>query len=169
MPTPQSVSFEIGEHTIVLETGQIARQAHGAVVAKQGDAFVMATVVSARSASDADFFPLTVSYRAKMAAAGRILLAEAAIGEGRTQTASEALAEAWPVIEAKVECLLDPLDTLAECQRIATVLGDDTIASQAHQLADARLRSVAASITDPDVVRAFLDSAPARTVRAQAP
>lgn len=104
-----------------------------------------------------------------LAAAGRILLAEAAIGEGRTQTASEALAEAWPVIEAKVECLLDPLDTLAECQRIATVLGDDTIASQAHQLADARLRSVAASITDPDVVRAFLDSAPARTVRAQAP
>lgn len=104
-----------------------------------------------------------------LAVAGRVLLSEAAAGGGRTAIASEALATAWPVVEDNVECLMDPLDTLAECQRVAMALGNDTIASRAHQLADERMRSVAGSITDPDVVRAFLDSAPARTVQAQTP
>lgn len=72
MAAPQTVNFKLGTAEISLETGQIARQAHGAVVARQGKAFVLATLVSAATPSKADFFPLTVSYREKMAAAGRI-------------------------------------------------------------------------------------------------
>ncbi|MCB9871858.1 MAG: polyribonucleotide nucleotidyltransferase [Planctomycetes bacterium] len=55
------------------ETGRIARQASGAVVARCGDSVVLATVVGARAAAaSAAFFPLTVEYRERLAAAGRI-------------------------------------------------------------------------------------------------
>ncbi len=58
---------------LVLETGRIARQADGAVVAAYGETTVLATVVSAKSAKPGtDFFPLTVNYQEKAFAAGRI-------------------------------------------------------------------------------------------------
>ena len=58
---------------LVLETGKIARQADGAVLATYGETSVLATVVSARSAKPGqDFFPLTVNYQEKAFAAGRI-------------------------------------------------------------------------------------------------
>src|SRR5262245_59732066 len=58
---------------LVLETGKIARQADGAVVAAYGETTVLATVVSANSAKPGtDFFPLTVNYQEKAFAAGRI-------------------------------------------------------------------------------------------------
>ncbi len=58
---------------LVLETGKIARQADGAVVATYGETTVLATVVSAEAANaGADFFPLTVNYQEKAFAAGRI-------------------------------------------------------------------------------------------------
>ncbi|MGH6840716.1 MAG: polyribonucleotide nucleotidyltransferase, partial [Methylocella sp.] len=58
---------------LVLETGKIARQADGAVVATYGETTVLATVVSAKSAKPGgDFFPLTVNYQEKAFAAGRI-------------------------------------------------------------------------------------------------
>ena len=58
---------------LVLETGKIARQADGAVLATYGETSVLATVVSAKSAKPGqDFFPLTVNYQEKAFAAGRI-------------------------------------------------------------------------------------------------
>ena len=75
MPRPSSItkSLRYGEHLLTLETGEIARQASGAVMASLGDTVVLATVVSEKSArSDGDFFPLTVDYQEKTYAAGRI-------------------------------------------------------------------------------------------------
>ncbi len=58
---------------LVLETGKIARQADGAVVATYGETTVLATVVAAKAAKPGvDFFPLTVNYQEKAFAAGRI-------------------------------------------------------------------------------------------------
>jgi len=66
-------SFSYGAHTVTLETGEIARQADGAVVCSIGDTMVLATVVARRSAKPGqDFFPLTVDYVEKTYAAGRI-------------------------------------------------------------------------------------------------
>ncbi|MGA0382337.1 MAG: polyribonucleotide nucleotidyltransferase [Arenicellales bacterium] len=55
-----------------LETGQIARQASGAVMASLGETVVLVTVVAARESSGRDFFPLTVDYEERTYAAGRI-------------------------------------------------------------------------------------------------
>ncbi|MDD3484472.1 polyribonucleotide nucleotidyltransferase [Azovibrio restrictus] len=66
-------SFAYGEHQITLETGEVARQASGAVVVSMGDTVVLVTVVAAKSAKPGqDFFPLTVDYQEKFYAAGRI-------------------------------------------------------------------------------------------------
>lgn len=67
-----SKSFQYGNQTVTLETGEIARQADGAVIASMGDTVVLATVVAAREARGGDFFPLTVDYQEKAYAAGRI-------------------------------------------------------------------------------------------------
>lgn len=56
---------------ISIETGKLAKQAHGAVVVQMGDAMLLCTVVSNYNAADVDFLPLTVDYREKFAAAGR--------------------------------------------------------------------------------------------------
>lgn len=62
-----------GGRKLVLETGKIARQATGAVVATYGDTVVVATVVAAKEAkADQDFFPLTVNYQEKYYATGKI-------------------------------------------------------------------------------------------------
>ncbi|MFO7747290.1 MAG: polyribonucleotide nucleotidyltransferase [Orrella sp.] len=68
-----SKSFEYGQHTVTLETGEIARQASGAVVVSIEDTVVLATVVANKKAKPGqDFFPLTVDYVEKTYAAGRI-------------------------------------------------------------------------------------------------
>ena len=56
---------------ISIETGKLAKQAHGSVVVQMGNAMLLCTVVSNYEASDVDFLPLTVDYREKFAAAGR--------------------------------------------------------------------------------------------------
>ena len=62
-----------GERKLVLETGRIARQADGAVLASYGETAVLCTVVGQRSAREGqDFFPLTVNYEEKAFAAGKI-------------------------------------------------------------------------------------------------
>lgn len=65
--------IDLGDgRTISIETGKLAKQADGAVVVRMGDAMLLATVVSARTANPGiDFLPLTVDYREKFAAAGR--------------------------------------------------------------------------------------------------
>ena len=66
-------SFQYGDQTVVLETGEIARQSSGAVVVSMGDSVVLATVVAAKNAKPGqDFFPLTVDYVEKTYSAGRI-------------------------------------------------------------------------------------------------
>ena len=66
-------SFQYGQHTVTLETGEIARQASGAVVVSVEDTVILATVVGAKQAKPGqDFFPLTVDYVEKTYAAGRI-------------------------------------------------------------------------------------------------
>ncbi len=66
-------SFQYGQHTVTLETGEIARQASGAVLVTIDDTVVLATVVGAKKAKPGqDFFPLTVDYVEKTYAAGRI-------------------------------------------------------------------------------------------------
>ena len=73
MLNPIKKSFAYGEHTITIETGEIARQAGGAVLVTMNDTVVLATVVAARNAKPGqDFFPLTVDYQEKVYAAGRI-------------------------------------------------------------------------------------------------
>jgi polyribonucleotide nucleotidyltransferase len=65
--------FQYGQHSISLETGEIARQADGAVVVSMGETVVLVTVVGMKDGdSDKDFFPLTVDYQERVYAAGRI-------------------------------------------------------------------------------------------------
>lgn len=69
----KTVSIEWGGRTLTLETGRMARQADGAVLATYGDTQVLATAVAAKSPKPGiDFFPLTVNYQEKFYAAGRI-------------------------------------------------------------------------------------------------
>ncbi|MEN8174904.1 MAG: polyribonucleotide nucleotidyltransferase, partial [Pseudomonadota bacterium] len=71
--TPIKKTFQYGEHTVTLETGEIARQADGAVMVNMGDTVVLVTVVAERNAAEGrDFFPLTIDYQEKTYAAGKI-------------------------------------------------------------------------------------------------
>ncbi len=73
IPAAKTKTFDFGGQTVTLETGRVARQADGAVVATMGKTQVLATVVAARSKKPGqDFFPLSVHYQEKMYAAGRI-------------------------------------------------------------------------------------------------
>ena len=56
---------------IVLETGKLAKQAHGSVVVKMGKCMLLCTVVSSYNSAQVDFLPLTIDYREKFASAGR--------------------------------------------------------------------------------------------------
>ena len=65
--------FQYGDHTVTLETGEIARQASGAVVCSMGDTSVLVTCVAVKSEVEGrDFFPLTVNYQERTYAAGKI-------------------------------------------------------------------------------------------------
>jgi polyribonucleotide nucleotidyltransferase len=66
-------TFQYGKHTVTLETGEVARQASGAVIVKMDDTVLLVTVVAAKTAREGqDFFPLTVDYQEKFYAGGRI-------------------------------------------------------------------------------------------------
>ena len=70
---PVTKTFQYGNQTVTLETGRIARQATGAVLATMGDVKVLCTVVAAKSAKPGqDFFPLGVHYQEKAYAVGKI-------------------------------------------------------------------------------------------------
>lgn len=66
----QSIQLPDGRE-ITIETGVLAKQAHGSVVVRMGSTMLLATAVSNYEQSDVDFLPLTVDYREKFAAAGR--------------------------------------------------------------------------------------------------
>jgi polyribonucleotide nucleotidyltransferase len=66
-------TFQYGQHSVTLETGELARQADGAVVVTMGETVVLVTAVARKDAKPGqDFFPLTVNYQEKTYAAGRI-------------------------------------------------------------------------------------------------
>jgi polyribonucleotide nucleotidyltransferase len=68
----QNVSAKVGNHTISIETGKLAKQASGSVVISTGDSIVLVTACSGGHSPDARFFPLVVDYVEKQYAAGRI-------------------------------------------------------------------------------------------------
>ncbi|MBA3988044.1 MAG: polyribonucleotide nucleotidyltransferase [Idiomarina sp.] len=70
---PITKQFQYGQHTVTLETGAIARQASGAVLASIDDTAVLVTVVGKKDVNEGmDFFPLTVNYQERTYAAGKI-------------------------------------------------------------------------------------------------
>ncbi|GMQ96640.1 MAG: polyribonucleotide nucleotidyltransferase [Gammaproteobacteria bacterium] len=68
-----SKTFQYGAHQVTLETGEIARQASGAVMVNMGETIVLVTVVGRKEAMEGrDFFPMTIDYQEKTYAAGKI-------------------------------------------------------------------------------------------------
>ena len=65
------VEKEIGGKILSIETGKLARQAHGAVVVQYGETMVLVTATTAPPRGDIDSFPLSVDYREKLSAAGK--------------------------------------------------------------------------------------------------
>jgi polyribonucleotide nucleotidyltransferase len=74
IPKPITREIKLDDGRIItLETGKLAKQSHGSVVVRMGDTMLLATVVSSEDAKEGvDFLPLTVDYREKFAAAGRV-------------------------------------------------------------------------------------------------
>ncbi|MGH9689291.1 MAG: polyribonucleotide nucleotidyltransferase [Candidatus Acidiferrales bacterium] len=68
----EQVGLELGGRRLTLETGKMARQAHGSVVARYGDTVVLATACMDNKATEKDFLPLTVDYREYTYSAGKI-------------------------------------------------------------------------------------------------
>ena len=71
-PAPHQVTVDVGGRPLILETGKIAKQANGAIVARYGDTVVLTTACMAPTANDRDFLPLTVDYRENTYSAGKI-------------------------------------------------------------------------------------------------
>ncbi len=71
IPMPNHVTRLIGQKEITIETGRLAKQADGAVTIRSGDTILIVTAVGATKPTEKDFFPLTVEYREKAAAAGK--------------------------------------------------------------------------------------------------
>ena len=68
----QRREIQVGSRTLTLETGKLAKQAHGAVIVRSGDTMVLVAASRAASPRDVDFLPLTVDYREYAYASGRI-------------------------------------------------------------------------------------------------
>src|SRR5450755_2416494 len=68
----EQVSLEVGGRKLTFETGKMARQAHGAVIARYGDTVVLSTACMDSKAAEKDFLPLTVDYREYTYSAGKI-------------------------------------------------------------------------------------------------
>ena len=69
---PKTVSTTINGQSLSIETGKMAKQAHGSVVVRMGDTMVLVTTTASMRESDRDFFPLFVEYREKFFSAGKI-------------------------------------------------------------------------------------------------
>ena len=89
--TPIKKTFQYGQHTVTLETGEIARQASGAVIVNMAETVVLVTMVAAREDAGRDFLPMRVDYQERTYAAGRIpggfFRREGRPSEGETLTA----------------------------------------------------------------------------------
>ena len=114
-------SFEYGNQTVTLETGEIARQASGAIKVSMGETVLLVTVVAEKEAREGrDFFPLTVNYQEKFYAAG-IIPGGFFRREGRP-TEKETLTSR--LIDRPIRPLF-PKGFMNEVQVIATVISSD--------------------------------------------
>lgn len=117
-----SKTFDIGDgREVTIETGRLARQADGAVTVRMGNNILLATVVAAQEAKEGqDFFPLSVDYMEKMAAAGRI--------PGSFFKREGRLSESEILISRLIDRALRPLfpeDYFCEVQVIVTLISSD--------------------------------------------
>ncbi len=129
-------SFQYGNHEVTLETGEIARQASGAVMVSMGGTVVLVTAVAATKQREGqDFFPLTVDYVEKFYSAGRIP-GGFFKREGRP-TEKETLTSR--LIDRPVRPLF-PEDFKNEVQVIAPGRLDESRGRRRHPGADRRLR-----------------------------
>ncbi len=114
-------SVNIGKDNIIFNTGYLAKQADGAVTVTCNDTVVFASVVMSREKSDGDFFPLTVDYREKYYASGKIpggyIKREGRPSDRETLTSR--------LIDRPIRPLF-PKDFINEVQLIALVLSSDT-------------------------------------------
>ncbi|KAF1682967.1 polyribonucleotide nucleotidyltransferase [Veillonella sp. R32] len=68
----EQFQMDLAGRTLIIETGELAKQAGGAALVRYGDTVVLVTATASKEAKDIDFFPLTVDYEEKMYAVGRI-------------------------------------------------------------------------------------------------
>ncbi len=68
----KQVQMDLGGRPLILETGRLAKQANGAVVARYGETVVLCTVTASAEPKDLDFFPLTVNYEERLYSVGKI-------------------------------------------------------------------------------------------------
>ena len=69
---PESVALEVGGRTMTIETGRLAKQAHGAVLVSYGETAVLVTATRDKPRAGIDFFPLVVDFVEKTSAAGKV-------------------------------------------------------------------------------------------------
>ncbi|MRI31811.1 polyribonucleotide nucleotidyltransferase [Endozoicomonas sp. OPT23] len=120
---PVTKTFQIGDQTVTLETGRVARQATGSVLATMGDISVLAAVVGSKEARPGqDFFPLSVHYQEKTYAAGKIpggfLKRESRPSEKETLTSR--------LIDRPIRPLF-PKGYMNEVQVVCTVMSTDKL------------------------------------------
>ncbi len=120
-PKPIRVETDIAGRKLSLETGRVAEQAGGAVLAQYGDTVVLASVCSAEGRDDIDFFPLTVEYAERLYAGGRISTSRFIKREGRP---SEGATLSARIIDRSIRPYF-PKDFFNEVQVIVTVLSID--------------------------------------------
>jgi polyribonucleotide nucleotidyltransferase len=127
MPKVFKEIIELGDgRTISLETGKLAKQAHGSVVVQSGKCMLLCTVVSNYKQSDVDFLPLTVDYREKFAASGRypggFFKREARPSDGEVLTMRCAISEAR-VGRVNGEFIINPTRSQLEESDIEMMIG----------------------------------------------
>ena len=113
--------IELAGKKLVLETGELAGQANGAVVASYGETIVLATAVAQEASPDVDFFPLAVDYEEKLYAGGKISTSRFIKREGRP---SEKAVLTARLIDRSIRPLF-PKDYQQEVQVVITVLSYD--------------------------------------------
>lgn len=117
----KSISCEVGEGRLQFETGKLASQASGAVVARLGDTVVLATAVMSQKTRDLDYFPLLVDYEERLYAAGKIKGSRWVKREGR---ATDEAILTGRVIDRSLRPMF-PEGMRNDLQVVATVLSVD--------------------------------------------
>ena len=121
MPKNIRKDLELAGKKLILETGELAQQANGAVLATYGETVVLATVVSQPAPPEVDFFPLAVDYEERLYAGGKISTSRFIKREGRP---SEQAVLTARLIDRAIRPLF-PKDYQAQVQVIVTVLSVD--------------------------------------------